>query len=109
MPGGTRGWRAAFPVAAMRPPPPRMRDWPISGGSGGLPHHFDRPVHGGRVVRAEVVDDAGRRRLDLEAGAFSEILRGELQGPSFARDVVFDRVVVGPADRAAHLDPEGVG
>ena len=78
---------------------------------GGPPAHLsdlDRAVHRGRVDRAPVVDTPGLRQLDLVRAAFAEVLGGELLGAALAGDVVFDRVVVGPLDRRADLDPDRV-
>ena len=69
---------------------------------------FDRPVHRRRVDRAHVVDHPRLGHLDLERAAFAEVLGGELLRAALAGDVVFDRVVVRPLDRAADLHLERV-
>ena len=70
---------------------------------------FDRSVHRRRVDRALVVDHARLGDLDARTSAFAEVLGGEPLRAALAGDVVFDRVVVRPLDRASDLHPERVG
>jgi thiazole synthase len=94
--------RGASPGASMRAPRRPTRAYPTS------LDDFDRAVHRSRVDRAQVVDHAGRERLDLERSAFAEVLGSEVLGPALAGDVVFDGVEVRPLDRRPDLHAQGV-